>query len=826
MTKLRRTDILDTEIVDAIELASDGTTTLQGGVSIVSVVGATKTVTITGWNLNEPDNPIEAEDIAVITGNAAAGTYTVASVVDNTHFVVTEAIVDAAGGAVEFRYPAGALKVGFDPVGLVVATSNDVQGALQDHDPSIADSVHRSVANEFAALAAKANPESADVLLIEDAASSYSKKRIQIGNLPVTAYWTGVRYYAIDYDNGSDSNLGYSDVSMAAAGAVAFKTIEQFLSVFPHAGNGCKAVVAIRSRAAGATYRNKANTANDVLDLSHVTDYAYLLVRGTNTVSTANTVAFSNDVNDKKCCGSKIVTGTNAAGYEPTGVPTSRTFTCQLTGGGAPGLTAEPALLGKRIRFDWDTDTSVLRNASAMIWMNTTDTITLAANLGATPTTSDVFYIEDPGVAVDGVICTSPTTPYGAQPVLPTPLQLTGLNIVGLRAVRTWAPAVFVSGYSVLVNLSFVDVPNVASTTYDLSFININNLGLLHTYYDETGNAITTGVGVRAGGGFTFFSIAALSFVRCAAATQRINLYYVTAPTVGGGCYAQKGIALWSCMSGIPTTASGVWIGNGGSVTVSRLRITAPGISTEGIRVDRGDAPIMGCDITGCGTSPVIRVLGVGQRLTIQDVVGSTGNTGNGLDLTAACDAHIMMGSTNPNTFTAAAGKDIAGCGPVYYVHADYTRTDLFDTRGNHIQNAGTNLGSQQFLTNDGNGNIAQYQVTRVTGNGLVRAAFADAAANASGVAGVSQSAFTTTGAKYAMHVVSGSTWVQFDANPTAGNIAYLSTTTAGNAQDTAPVVAGTNQKLRLGIILKTSGTLGLVALELESLPVLADGNP
>ena len=87
-----------------------------------------------------------------------------------------------------------------------------------------------------------------------------------------------VAYFAVDYDGGSDANLGFSLVSMAAAGAAPMKTLQQLFNVFPKMGNGRIAVIAIKPRAAGATYRNKANTADDDLDLRGVLGYRRLIV--------------------------------------------------------------------------------------------------------------------------------------------------------------------------------------------------------------------------------------------------------------------------------------------------------------------------------------------------------------------------------------------------------------------------------------------------------------------------------------------------------------------------------------------------------------------
>jgi hypothetical protein len=123
--------------VDAVELASDGTTEFKTGISVVSVVSSTKTVTVSGTSLNEPDYPLEAGDKAVITGNAAAGTYTVVTVSDDTSFTVLEEIADASGGSVRFLYPAGGLRVGVDTTGMAHVSHENVQQALKDLDSSI-----------------------------------------------------------------------------------------------------------------------------------------------------------------------------------------------------------------------------------------------------------------------------------------------------------------------------------------------------------------------------------------------------------------------------------------------------------------------------------------------------------------------------------------------------------------------------------------------------------------------------------------------------------------------------------------------------------------
>lgn len=122
-------DITDVDIVDARELASDGTDAYQSGVGVVSVTASTKTVVVSG-GLVYNDNPVEADDLVTIAGNAAAGDYTVDAVIDDTTFTVVESTTDATGGTVTFYHPPGATKVGVDDTTLNL-TSDNVQAALE-----------------------------------------------------------------------------------------------------------------------------------------------------------------------------------------------------------------------------------------------------------------------------------------------------------------------------------------------------------------------------------------------------------------------------------------------------------------------------------------------------------------------------------------------------------------------------------------------------------------------------------------------------------------------------------------------------------------------
>lgn len=140
---IRRSDIVDTEVVDQVELGSDGTVDLFTGVTVVSTTSGTKRVVVSGVNLinGAVDERLEANDKVTLAGTSGGlgdGTFTVASIVDDTTFEVVEAIGTSTGGTATAKYPPGAKKVGLDPTGLTQTTSTNVQDAIKDIDGAIA----------------------------------------------------------------------------------------------------------------------------------------------------------------------------------------------------------------------------------------------------------------------------------------------------------------------------------------------------------------------------------------------------------------------------------------------------------------------------------------------------------------------------------------------------------------------------------------------------------------------------------------------------------------------------------------------------------------
>lgn len=140
---ISKADIIDADIVDATELASDGTFVYLT-LTVVSTTTGTKIVVVNlapdGEGILHGDHPVEADDIVIITGTSGGlgdGTFTVASVTDDITFVVNEAIGTSTGGSADFIYPVGAGRVGFDPIGLLHITATNVQDAIEEIDAVI-----------------------------------------------------------------------------------------------------------------------------------------------------------------------------------------------------------------------------------------------------------------------------------------------------------------------------------------------------------------------------------------------------------------------------------------------------------------------------------------------------------------------------------------------------------------------------------------------------------------------------------------------------------------------------------------------------------------
>lgn len=145
LNRISKTDLNDLDIADAYELRSDGygLNSIYFTTTVVSTTSGTKTVVVNLASDGEGilysyDHPVEPDDIVHLYGTTGAdGYYTVATIIDDLTFTVNETIATSTGGSAEFRYPAGALKIGFDPRNTTHVFHNNVQQAIEDLDVAI-----------------------------------------------------------------------------------------------------------------------------------------------------------------------------------------------------------------------------------------------------------------------------------------------------------------------------------------------------------------------------------------------------------------------------------------------------------------------------------------------------------------------------------------------------------------------------------------------------------------------------------------------------------------------------------------------------------------
>lgn len=620
----------------------------------------------------------------------------------------------------------------------------------------------------------------------------------------------------VDYDGltlaGNDTSARFGNgstmaVALASAITTPFKTLERVGQILSGFGNGGTLVVLIRPRTAGATYKKiDTVTDEDLLWMNPCAGWLRVLVRAT--------ADFSNNAADKIICGHQIAGTTNVGGYNATTATTTNLSVVQLAGGGAPGFPAEAsgfsAISGKRIRFDPATTTVALRNATQMIMSNTTTAIVVGSALPAVPAAGDIFYIEEPAARI-GLFNSSP----GANQVI----TVVGLRSTGAGASAFSAPGSTVSGAGLEMTGSFSPARMV-------------DLVLTRTYPDEGGASVAVGTGFRSDGQMFLSSIAAtvtVDYSSTVGTTQfSINSRLSGSLTVAAlACLFRTGVSLGNLSGGSaanPLLSFGVYaIGPG-------LRITAtPGGATGAIEINTvGGATIRGGDITN-QTKALVRIGGCDRsNFTINGLTSvAGGNTDVIVDVTGGnFGTNVAIGQSTANTATSTVG-DIRLTGSVIAPFAGLATTNYVDSGGNNfIGNGGVIVERGVNYTNSSGGAIAQFSVVRSNGTtGQMTTAQADTAAHAAGILGVCITA-PANGALGLVVPAGGQTWVQFDAStPTAGGIAYLSVGTVGDAQSGIPANAATNQKNRLGIVGKVSGTLGLTGFSPDKLAVTADGS-
>lgn len=144
VNQVSKSDVTDSEFLDAEELQSDSTFVYLT-TTVVSTDAGTKVVVIDlpadGQGIFfGRDHPAQTDDFVVITGTTGGlgdGTFTIDTVIDDTSFSVLETIGTSTLGSVAFHYKSGATRIGFDPTGLAHVASTNVQDAIEELDSAI-----------------------------------------------------------------------------------------------------------------------------------------------------------------------------------------------------------------------------------------------------------------------------------------------------------------------------------------------------------------------------------------------------------------------------------------------------------------------------------------------------------------------------------------------------------------------------------------------------------------------------------------------------------------------------------------------------------------
>lgn len=533
--------------------------------------------------------------------------------------------------------------------------------------------------------------------------------------------YSTIRYFAVDYAAGNDANLGYSDVDMPTAGTVALKTLTALAARLPLLGAGRKVVIAIATRAGGATYLKPDGVTLDDLLLQGIYGYRKMLIRGTVTDATAGSVKFANDSADKIMAGFVRATGTNSAGYNVTVNTSARQVTVQLAGGGAVALATNYTFRAFRIRFDSNTTTAALRNVTRMLSLvsGAGDVFHLDENLPASPVTGsagDVFYIEGAGVAVNAWKTTISNSVTTTNTIAGT-TRRAATSIVGIKQVQAGVPTSFgalaVRGVGDMLEIcgcwSFADVA---------IFGDQDELACTSFYSDEN-EAV-----VRVGSGLKSTATIAVSFGDqfAGAVIENLNLESSAFPAAFGcqisdahfvnlrmGC-SFNALLVDSCGWGTTESSVGSHIGTTSTDTTRKPPLVDGNDgSSKAFSIADSQVRVQAIECIGAGAIAAIRLSGTGVQVEIVGAFGSSGNTSFGISLADSFDGTLII-DTTLTTVTGAAG-DISLFGALTRTYAELaTSGDFKDGRANLVMAISTGSLSRKITA----GTIGNYPVIAV----------------------------------------------------------------------------------------------------------------
>jgi hypothetical protein len=463
------------------------------------------------------------------------------------------------------------------------------------------------------------------------------------------------RYYAADYVNGNDGNVGYSDVSMTAAGTVAVKTLTRLRAIIPDLGDGRPIVVAINGSADGITdlqYLKSDGVTLDNLDLRGISGYRYCLVRSTN--------GFANDATDKKVCATAVGQagpGTGGAWTCAAGATTnvftvsSGTLNAELLGAGSDN--------GFRVRFTGNV-TAGLANQAFMIQRNTATQITLSRALSLTPAVGDTFVIERPGVSVDNIFVNCSVASAGGL----ASISVVPLVIVGIRARQTTVSQQFIGSLTAPINISFCDFGQC------LSMRSCAQVNIVRSYVDEAGTSISPGVGLR------WLQTATVNVI-AADINQLLNIQDSAILSLGGASVITRSSSL--------SFGAGCYVNtNGQTLTFSSCGSVRARMALIGRMISASSSVVFnGIDLNSAGGNPCI---------TLTDALGANSSNFQNLFSSGGGNTDVVIDYTGMftsqfrffGTLTAAMATlgDVRVAGPAIQTFAAVA-AGITDANGN-----------------------------------------------------------------------------------------------------------------------------------------------
>lgn len=506
---------------------------------------------------------------------------------------------------------------------------------------------------------------------------------LQVGQNAEAVWGTvgAVRFFAVDSVNGNDANLGYSDVSQAAAGAVgvSIRTLARLMQILPRFGQGrvCRVAVASGSYASDTQW-----TIDGLVGIAGSSNS--LLFIGTGTVPSAGSVAFAGNLNDSLCGGFVTATGMNVAGYNVTAYSVAAdgtpTITLQIAGGGSPGFTANSIArpYGCRLRFDVATTTPQLQNQmSAVLLVTGAGQLTLSVALPTNPVIGDVLYIEMPGVTGPARTLLSGAGDAGTALVS---TQFYGFNFGALNYARSNVALIGCESTNAIGSESFLRCQDNVSDVSAGFDSRCRGGSLRATRLAQTGGvysglgATTTSLALT---GFTWIGCEYILWERSASASGVVKL--------GGGTPGGDNVS-----ETIGTNGS---TAHGATCQIFGPCIAGNGILAAGLFA-AGSAYTTRINFTNLGGAPAIKLAGAGLGLVVQVAMGSTGNTDVGLDLSPSGVVGNTLGATGctisvlgPPTVTGTAGDVRLSDGTI--ITWATAIAGIVDVNGNRIFGAG-----------------------------------------------------------------------------------------------------------------------------------------